>query len=581
MEVKTRELLYNYNPNQTSSEEDKNSGPSESESLSSDKKDRIDYAKSSTKQDSPSKKNTKFYHSNPNSIHYIRPFGSTSFSNPSDPSMRAIRGTQHSESRLASFKQLSSGISKMSNTRRHSEQSVASTPQEHSIPQLKSSKFYMNHLKKSDNEEYANSGQYPGDMPVSLDGSFAKDENLIIHLIQDSEDPSSGSNTRLTKPQETSDPHSNSKSTLILGKRYSTNYNTMLSINSGCELHSFGRDSEKYRLFKGTVAYSSHRDPNVNPVPSPTPSPEFIPGNNILLPQLGFESPSNEGDSIAKKPSTNILSKSSEQGFFNLLKLQKLGGDIADTTSIIYRPGLFSESRISAATTDILKYEKASIGMTIMDQTPTVEKGVSQLKAGNKSGAGDSGDSAVATIRATETGKYVKSVQVGCEKGSVQSQEYFESQKAVFTVDSEEEKAKKDVKYKLRGGSKSKNVPPGKGPFEMLARFANPTKRLGQHGQESALFGDLWQKKQVIEENDGFLDPKSNQQEPTPIGPRLGLGLIKELSEPSSKKPLYGFDLRNVHNFFGVSEKDSLEAGVNIRNLSSPESGLVGSHRGI
>jgi hypothetical protein len=69
MEVETRELLYNYNPNQTSSEEDKNSGPSESENLSSDKNDQIDDAKSSTEQDSPSKKNTKFYHSNPNSIH--------------------------------------------------------------------------------------------------------------------------------------------------------------------------------------------------------------------------------------------------------------------------------------------------------------------------------------------------------------------------------------------------------------------------------------------------------------------------------------------------------------------------------
>jgi hypothetical protein len=124
-------------------------------------------------------------------------------------------------------------------------------------------------------------------------------------------------------------------------------------------------------------------------------------------------------------------------------------------------------------------------------------------------------------------------------------------------------------------------VPPGKGPFEMLARFANPTKRLGQHGQESALFGDLWQKKQVIEEKDEFLDLKSNQQEPTPLGPTLGLGLIKELSEPSSKKPLYWFDLRNVHNFFGVSEKDSLEAGVNIRNFTSPDSELGGSHRGI
>lgn len=124
-------------------------------------------------------------------------------------------------------------------------------------------------------------------------------------------------------------------------------------------------------------------------------------------------------------------------------------------------------------------------------------------------------------------------------------------------------------------------MPPGKGPFEMLARFANPTKRLGQHGQESALFGDLWQKKQVIGEKDVFLDLKSNQQERTPIGPRLGLGLIKELSEPSSKKPLYGFDLRNVHNFFGVSEKDSLEAGENIRNFTSPDSGLGGLHRGI
>jgi hypothetical protein len=469
----------------------------------------------------------------------------------------------------------------MSHTQRHSEQSMGSTPEEHSVPQLKTSKFYINHLKKSDNEKHHKSGQYPGDMPASYDRSLATDGDLIIHLIQDSEDPSSGSNIRLTKLQETSDPHSNSKSTLILGKRYSTNYNTMLSINSGCELHSFGRDSENLNLGKGIVSYSSHRNPNVNPVPSPTPSPEFIPGNNILLPQSEFELLSNEGDSIAKKTSTKILSKSSEQGFFNLLKLQKLGEDIADTTSIINRQGLFSESRISATTTDILKYEKASIGMTIMDQTPTVEKGVSALKVGNKSGAGDSGDSAVVTIRATETGKYVKSVKVGCEKGSVLSQEYFESQKAVFTVDSDEEKPKKNVKYRLQGGRKSKNVPPGKGPFEMLARFANPTKRLGQHGQESALFGDLWQKKQVIGEKDVFLDLKSNQQERTPIGPRLGLGLIKELSEPSSKKPLYGFDLRNVHNFFGVSEKDSLEAGENIRNFTSPDSELGGSHRGI
>jgi hypothetical protein len=298
----------------------------------------------------------------------------------------------------------------MSHTRRHSEQSMGSTPEEHSMAQVKTSKFYMNHLKKSDNEKYSKSGQYPGDMPANYDGSLATGGDLIIHLIQDSEDPSSGSNIRLTKLQETSDPNSNSKSTLILGKRYSTNYNTMLSINSGCELHSFGRDSENYKLGKGTVAYSSHRNPNVNLVPSPTPSPEFIPGNNILLPQSELESPSNEGDSIAKKQSTKILSKSSEQGFFNLLKLQKLGEDVADTTSIINRQGLFSESRISATTTDILKYEKASIGMTIMDQTPTVEKGVSPLKAGNKSGAEDSGDSAVVTIRATETGKYVKSV---------------------------------------------------------------------------------------------------------------------------------------------------------------------------
>jgi hypothetical protein len=69
MEVETRELLYNYNPNQTSSEEETNSRPSESENPSSEKKDQIDDAKSSTEQDSPSKKNTKFYHSNPNSIH--------------------------------------------------------------------------------------------------------------------------------------------------------------------------------------------------------------------------------------------------------------------------------------------------------------------------------------------------------------------------------------------------------------------------------------------------------------------------------------------------------------------------------
>lgn len=69
MEDETRELLYNYNPNQTSSEEETISGPSESENLSSEKNDRIDDAKSLTEQDSPSKKNTKFYQSNPTSNH--------------------------------------------------------------------------------------------------------------------------------------------------------------------------------------------------------------------------------------------------------------------------------------------------------------------------------------------------------------------------------------------------------------------------------------------------------------------------------------------------------------------------------
>jgi hypothetical protein len=124
-------------------------------------------------------------------------------------------------------------------------------------------------------------------------------------------------------------------------------------------------------------------------------------------------------------------------------------------------------------------------------------------------------------------------------------------------------------------------LPRGKGPFEMLARFEIHKKRPGQHGQESALFGDLWEKKQVIEEKDKFLNINSNQQERTPLGARPGLRLIKELPEPSSKKPFYGFDLRNVHKFFGVSESDSLEAGVDIRKRSSPDSSLCGSRRGI
>jgi hypothetical protein len=315
--------------------------------------------------------------------------------------MRAIRGTQPSESRMGSFKQLSSGISKMSHTGRHSEQSMGSTPEQHNMPQQKSSKFYMNHLKSSGNKKYPNSGQYPGDMSESYDGSPSKDGDLRIHVIQDLEDHSSGSNILTNKLQETSDLHSNSKSTLIQGKKFSSNYHTMLSINSGCDLHSFARDSETFKLSKVTVAYSSHRNPN----PNPSPSPEFIPGNNILIPLSRFESPSNEDESIAKKPSTKILSKSSEQGFLNLRKLEKLTEDIADTPSIINRLSLFSESRMSVTTADIHKYEKASIGMTILDQTPKGEKAVSPWKAGNKSGEGDSGDSAVVTIRATDTAK--------------------------------------------------------------------------------------------------------------------------------------------------------------------------------
>jgi hypothetical protein len=114
----------------------------------------------------------------------------------------------------------------------------------------------------------------------------------------------------------------------------------------------------------------------------------------------------------------------------------------------------------------------------------------------------------------------------------------------------------------------------------MLARFAVHTKRLGQHGQESALFGDLWEGKQVIEAKNMFLNINSNQQERTLLGARPGLGLIKELPEPSSKKPLYGFDLRNVHKFFGVAESDSLEPGADIRKRSSPDSSLGGSRRG-
>jgi hypothetical protein len=227
--------------------------------------------------------------------------------------MHEIRETQPSESRIGSFKQLSSGISKMSHTRRHSEQSMGSTPEQHSMPQYKSSKFYMEHLKSSGNIKYPQSGQYPGYMPASYDGSPTKDGDLIIHVIQDLEDHSSGSNIRTSKLQETSDPHSNSKSTLILGKKFSSNYHTMLSINSGCDLHSFCRDSENFKLSKVTVAYSSHRNPN----PNPSPSPEFIPGNNILIPLSRFESPSNEDESVAKKISTKFLSKSSEQGFLN------------------------------------------------------------------------------------------------------------------------------------------------------------------------------------------------------------------------------------------------------------------------
>ena len=292
----------------------------------------------------------------------------------------------------------------------------------------------------------------------------------------------------------------------------------------------------------------------------------------MLMAPLGVESPSIESKGVSRE---------GEGSFLCLRKLEKLGEDMVEgkERSRGMGMGLLSDGRISVTTADVGKYEKASIGMTVMDGTPTPELTALLGKAGKGSGVGDSGDSAVVGNRGGETGKIVKSVFLGGDKASVLSPEYFASQKAIFTGDFEQEKPKKVNKNSVQGRRNSMTVPPGEATFEMLVRIGSPKSEDGQHDLESELFGELSEKKQVIKEKDELLIIKSNQQESTPLGHRLGPGFTEELGKPSPVKPLYGFDLGNTNKFFGISESDSLELVVNGQRRSSRDSGLCGDSR--